>query len=81
MKIYTPRQVAEILQISEETMLTLIRNGEFPAQKVGGQWRILEDGVKAYFDTDRIREYLKLVKELEEHLLFKNDVRKLEESE
>ncbi len=66
MKIYTPRQTAEILQISEETILNLIRSGKFPAQKVGGQWRILEDALKAYFDMNRIKEYLNLVEKVKE---------------
>ena len=80
MKVYTPRQTAEILQISEETILNLSRSGEFPAQKVGGQWRILEDALKAYFDMSRIKEYLNLVekvKELDEYIPDENSMNKI----
>jgi len=39
-KTYTPKQVAEILQLSKNTVYRLIRKGEIIAKKVGKVYRI-----------------------------------------
>ncbi len=39
-KVYTPEQVAGILQLSTNTVYELIRNGEIPAKKLGRVYRI-----------------------------------------
>ena len=37
--VLTPRQAAELLQMSEHTILDLAAEGRIPAKKVGRQWR------------------------------------------
>lgn len=39
-KVYTPEQVAEILQLSKATVYSLIARGEIAAQKIGKVYRI-----------------------------------------
>jgi len=39
-KIYTPEQVAEILQLSKNTVYQLINRGEIVAKKIGKVYRI-----------------------------------------
>ncbi len=39
-KVYTPDQVAEILQLSSNTVYDLIKKGEILAKKIGNVYRI-----------------------------------------
>ena len=39
-KVYTPEQVAEILQLSKNTIYGLISRGEIIAKKIGNVYRI-----------------------------------------
>ncbi len=39
-KVYTPDQVAEILQLSSNTVYDLIKRGEILAKKIGNVYRI-----------------------------------------
>ena len=39
-KVYTPEQVAEILQLSKKTVYELIGKGEIVAKKIGKVYRI-----------------------------------------
>ena len=39
-KVYTPEQVAEILQLSKNTVYNLIARGEIVAKKIGKVYRI-----------------------------------------
>lgn len=39
-KVYTPEQVAEILQLSKNTVYQLINRGEIVAKKIGKVYRI-----------------------------------------
>lgn len=48
MKVLTPEQVAEIMQLSIRSVYTLLKNGTIPAKKVGTQWRILESELEEY---------------------------------
>jgi len=41
-KLLTPSQAASILKVSRRTLDRMIKNGQMPAIKLGGQWRILE---------------------------------------
>ncbi len=61
-KLYTPSQVAEILQVSVPTIKRWLLNGELPGVKIGpaGQWRIKSDELAAYVDSNRKKEIHKL---------------------
>ena len=49
-KYHTIKEVAEILGMSNTTVLNYIRNGTFKAVKIGGTWHIREAVIKAYLD-------------------------------
>ena len=40
-KLFGTREAAEILRVSTMTIYRLIKDGELPAMKVGGQWRVI----------------------------------------
>ena len=48
MEVFTVNEVAKMLKISEQTVRTLIQQGELPAKKVGRSWRILEEDLHAF---------------------------------
>lgn len=39
--VYTPREIAQILKISQTTVKRLLRQGLIRANKIGGQYRII----------------------------------------
>lgn len=42
LRLLTVSETAELLSVSKRTLERMIRRNEFPAFKVGGQWRINE---------------------------------------
>lgn len=40
MKIYTLRNLAKILNLTERTMHNYIKSGKLKGQKIGGKWQI-----------------------------------------
>ena len=42
MKVYTIKQVAEVLSVCTRTVYDLINTGELKAVKVGNKWRVKE---------------------------------------
>lgn len=48
-KVYTPEQVAEILQLSKNTVYDLIRRGEIIAKKIGKVYRIPASSISFVF--------------------------------
>lgn len=42
-KLYTLREVAEILRVSRQTIYNNIRNGKIKAAKIGKEYRITEE--------------------------------------
>lgn len=57
-KVYTPEQVAGILQLSKNTVYGLIRRGEILAKKIGNVYRIPASSLSFVFtglDYDLIR--------------------------
>ena len=50
-RLLKPRQAAEYLGLTYETLIELIHTGEVPACKVGGTWRIPEDALKKCIDA------------------------------
>lgn len=47
--LYSLKEVAELLGITSRTVWTYIRKGKLDAVKVGNQWKVTEDGIKAFF--------------------------------
>ncbi len=48
-KVYTPEQVAEILQLSKNTIYDLINRGEIIAKKIGKVYRIPASSISFVF--------------------------------
>jgi len=48
-KVYTPEQVAEILQLSKNTVYELINRGEIIAKKIGKVYRIPASSISFVF--------------------------------
>jgi len=46
--VYTVDQLAEILQVSPKTARQVLRRGQIPAKKIGQEWRIMGESIKAY---------------------------------
>lgn len=71
-KIYTPDEIAQLLQISKHTVYELIKRGELVAFKVGNMMRIEEqalDSFKKNQSTSRPKEE-KNIKNEEKNLIF-----------
>ena len=51
-KLYTPQQVAQILQISVPTVKRWLLSGELPGIKIGpgGYWRVRSDDLDKYIN-------------------------------
>ncbi len=73
-KVYTPGQVAEILQLSKNTIYNLIARGEIIAKKIGKVYRIPASSLSFVFtglDEDLYKaeqEDLKTVTKVEKEL-------------
>ncbi len=66
-KLYTPEQVAEMLQLSKNTVYTLIARGEIVAKKIGKVYRISASALSFVFtglDEDLYRKEQKDKKNL-----------------
>jgi excisionase family DNA binding protein len=48
-KVYTPEQVAEMLQLSKNTVYELINRGDIVAKKIGKLYRISESSISFFF--------------------------------
>jgi excisionase family DNA binding protein len=46
-EILTLQQAAVMLQISERTIQRMLKNGEIPGSRIGGQWRFDRDQLRA----------------------------------
>ena len=58
---YSPREVAKMFGVSARTVLNLIHTRELPAVRVGAQWRIAEQSLRAFteravteFENERV---------------------------
>lgn len=49
-KIYTLQEVAELLQLTDRTVYSYIKNGYLKGFRVGGYWRITEAELKNWID-------------------------------
>jgi excisionase family DNA binding protein len=50
-RLLTLSEAANLLQISTRTLQRMIRSGELPAFKVGGQWRVRETQLKQWVES------------------------------
>ena len=52
-RLYTPRQVAGILQMYLDNVEKMIRSGEIKGIKIGGRWRVDSRDLAEYIDKKR----------------------------
>ena len=52
-KVYTPKEAAEILSISDKTMMDWLRAGKIQGVKVGKYWRIMDQDLEAFLQQNR----------------------------
>ena len=50
MTVFTAKETAELLRVSERTIRNYIKRGMLTAQKVGGDWAISEENIKAFLN-------------------------------
>jgi nitrogen PTS system EIIA component len=50
--LFSPKQLAEYLQLSQRTVYRLLERGDLPAVKVGGQWRFRKAAVDEWLDLN-----------------------------
>lgn len=50
-KLYTLREVSEILGVTVRTLYRYIEEGELKAKKIGNEWRVSYFDLKAYIDS------------------------------
>ena len=57
MKLYTLREVADALQVSEKTIRRLVNRGDLVGFKVGdrGQVRVRSEDLEAYLERQRVQ--------------------------
>ena len=51
LRLLTLSEAAHLLQVSTKTLQRMIRSGELPALKVGGQWRLRESQLMLWIQT------------------------------
>jgi excisionase family DNA binding protein len=49
--LLTLSEAADLLQVSTRTLQRMIRNGQLPAFKVGGQWRVRETQLRQWIEN------------------------------
>ncbi len=55
-KLLTTRELQERLQLDRVTIYRMVKEGELPALRVGGQWRFSSDAIEVWLqDSDRTR--------------------------
>ena len=50
-RLLTLSEAAILLQVSTRTLKRMIRNGQLPAFKVGGQWRLRETQLRQWVEN------------------------------
>ena len=50
MKIYTTREIADLLKVNQETILRLLRNHKLNGYKIGKNWRISQEQLEQYLN-------------------------------
>lgn len=56
MEIYTTKEMMEILKFGKTKMNALLRSGEFPAVKIGGQYRITKEELENWMKDNKGKE-------------------------
>ena len=52
-EVLTPVQLAELLQVEEETVVALAGRGDLPARKLGEEWRFSRSAILAWLGEEQ----------------------------
>lgn len=52
-RVYTLSELEPILGVTHRTLLTYVKTGRLAAVKMGGQWKVSEDNLKAFINGER----------------------------
>ena len=52
-KLYTPKEIAETLRITKETVYYYIKTGRLKAKRVGKSWRILGKDINEFIEVEK----------------------------
>jgi excisionase family DNA binding protein len=55
-EVLTSAQLAELLQVDEETVVELAERGELPARKLGDEWRFSRSAILAWLGEEQAEE-------------------------
>lgn len=53
-KVYTPREVAEILNVSVFTVQELLRSGRLKGFKITSRWRVKPEDLKEFMEIQTV---------------------------
>lgn len=56
MEIYTTKEMMQILKFGKTKMNALLKSGEFPAVKIGGQYRITKESLEKWMKDNEKKE-------------------------
>lgn len=49
-KVYTLKEVSEVLKVTERTLLTYIKEGKLKANKIGGKWIVSQENLQNFIN-------------------------------
>lgn len=52
-KVYTTKEMAEILKVTTRTILTYCETGRIKGVKIGHQWRVSEENLRAFINGEQ----------------------------
>lgn len=53
-KLYSIDEISEILALSKQTIVRLVKKGEIPAAKIGHVWRFKESDINKVIEAGRV---------------------------
>ena len=56
LEVYTTKEMMQILKFGKTKMNALLRSDEFPATKIGGQYRITKEELEKWMEKNKGRE-------------------------
>ena len=50
-KVYTLKEVSELLKVTERTLLTYIKEEKLTAKKIGGKWIVTHENLQEFINS------------------------------
>ena len=50
-KVYTLKEVSELLKVTERTLLAYIKEGKLTAKKIGGKWIVTHETLQEFISS------------------------------